>query len=178
MYFHCFSQSSIKKYCNKGIKSFYPVTRLNGLLNLLLSGFHCFKTDNVFTLFDLILEMNWKKCVWVGDKRKERNQKRYYFKKWEEINCHKIPAHIPVFCKVLNLQLLTSVQQKSPHSVPAAQDKVLCQSHDSFSLPSWKACMSYQRLHHIAKPFYSPFEKSPDLREGGEENIWSLIQCF
>lgn len=84
--------------------------------------------------------------------------------------------HIPVFCEVLNLQLLTSVQQKSPHSVPAAQDKVLCQSRDS--LPSWKACMSYQRLHHIAKPYYSPLEKSPVLREGGEENIWSLIQSF
>lgn len=46
---------------------------------------------------------------------------------------------------------------------------MLHHSHDSFSCFAfqWKACMSYQWLHQTAKQYYSPFEKSPDLREGG-----------
>lgn len=80
MYFYCFSQ--YQTYSNKGIKSFYPVTRLNGLLNLLLSSFHCSETDNIFTLFDLILVMNWNKRGKTGDKTQTQ------IGEFGEIDCH------------------------------------------------------------------------------------------
>lgn len=98
-----FLPEQYKKCSNKGIKSFYPVTCLNGSLNLLPSSFPCSKPDNIFTLFDLLLVMNWNTRGRTGDKTQTRNGE------FGEMGCHKILVCIPVFCEVLNLQLLTSV---------------------------------------------------------------------
>lgn len=156
---------------NKGIKSFYPVTWLKGLLNLLVSSFHASKTDNIFTLYDLIHLMYWNK-----QSRDEREMK-----KWKNQLSPNSWVHPSSVWRIKPRAVNTSSAEILP--ILSLQLRLKCCITLMIALAaSLRACMSYLWLHQTAKQHYSPFEKSPDSEEGGgaiclipEHCFWCLI---